>query len=308
MKIAFQMESLEDSERGITSSLYMIEEACRRGYEVYHYVPEDLSLDNNGVFAKAARVHVDMDKEKYYELGPYEHTGLTKFTAVFLRQHPPFDMMYVTTTYMLDRLQEAGVFVSNDPSSVRTYQEKISIFDFPEHIVPTLVSRDMSAIAAFFDAHKDIIIKPLYYYSSKGVIRTSRLQDAKEHLKIYPEPLMFQKYIPEIAQGRKRVLYMNGEIVGVRIRVPFEGEYLTPSDAPDYASELLPEEKPLCEKIGAYIKERGLHFVGIDLVGPYLIEINTTCTGGIPRFTDIYGINYAAKFWDMIEDVLSRRG
>jgi glutathione synthase len=304
MKVAFQMEALADSEAGITSSLYMMEEACKRRYEVYHYLPEDLSLNNDGVFAKAARVRIDMSQEKYYTLDAYGPVDLTAFDAVFLRQHPPFDMMYVTTTYILSRLQEAGVFVSNDPDAVRNHQEKISIFNFPEHIAPTLVSRDMSAIEKFFTAHKDVVIKPLYYYSSKGVIRTSSLEDARAHLALYPEALMFQKFIPEIAQGKKRILFMNGEVVSMVMRVPDKGDFLTPIHAADLKFELSAEEKILCAKIGVFLKQHGLHFVGIDLVGKYLIEINTTCTGGIPQMSKLHGINYAEKFWDVIETAM----
>ncbi|MCF8496127.1 MAG: glutathione synthase [Alphaproteobacteria bacterium] len=295
------MEALETQPGLTTSSAYLMQEARLRGYEVFHYLPQDISLEDGRVYAWAAPVKVDLSKDPYYELGPYAKTDLGDFSVVWLRQHPPFDMAYITSTYILEALRDQGVLVSNDPATVRNLNDKFIIFKFPEIIPPTLVTKNPQAAVDFLVLHGEIVVKPLYLYTSKDVIRTASVETLRAELEASAEPLMLQRFIPEISGGKKRINLIDGEIAPSIVRIPDEGDFLTPAHVPDLPYEPTASEIAMCQEIGVFCQENGLHWAGIDLVGSSLIEVNVTCPGGLDRFNKVHNIRFEACLWDAIE-------
>ncbi|MCP5361067.1 MAG: glutathione synthase [Hyphomicrobiales bacterium] len=305
MKVAFQMEPLTESEKGFTNSLFFIEEAQKRSYDVWQYAPEELSLSNNDVHATARRVWVDQSKKDYYRLGEDETLMLGEMDVIFMRNHPPFDMKYLSATYMLERLREKVLFV-NDPYWVRNCPEKLFPFEFPEFMPPTLITRDKKEIAKFLEKHGDVILKPPYDYYGHGVMR---LQPGDENIEaiigymlkqtIYP--LVFQKYLKEIKNGRIRVFFIDGEPVTARKIEYIDGTKDNSENWIQTRHSLSNHEKEMAQKLGIVFIERGLFHVGIDIIGKYLIEINTTCPGGMQVHNALDGVNYHARLWDAIE-------
>lgn len=301
MKIAFQMEPMAETERGSGNAVVLIEEAVRRGHDVYHYLMDDLSLSSDGVFALAAPVSVDLSREDYYTLGDYERVDLGHFDVVFLRQVPPVDMRYMTFLYIIDQLKKQNVLVTNDPAGILMTPEKLSIFDFPEHMPPTLVSRDKGAIERFFDRYGEIVVKPLYEYYGLGIIRTNDVTEVYSMLDSDESFLMFQAFLPDIKAGKKRVILFDGEIAAVAEKRPENGDFLTPASLPYVRCELTDVDKDVCRAVASRMKEAGLHFVGLDLVGGKLIEINNTCVGSLRAINSAYGISLQAQLWDLLE-------
>lgn len=301
MKVAFQMQALEDANPKVTNSLLFMQEANKRGYEVYHLKQDSLSIDNNGVYAMAARTTIDLENDDFFQHEPYERVDLTTFDIVFMRQLPPVDMGYITNTYILDYLKSKGVYVTNDPSGIRDVPEKLSIFNFPEYIPPTLVSSDIEEIEAFLSIHEEIVVKPLYLFTSKDIIRTKSIDDVREMLGRTDEKLMVQRFLPGIAKGKKRAVIVFGEFWAAFARVPNKGEFLTPLDAPDLVTELTEKEKEICTKVGQYATQNGLNFIGLDLIDSYLIEINNTSPAGLITPNLIYNKNYEVAYWDQLE-------
>jgi len=305
MKIAFQMEPLEETESGVHTTLFLIQEACLRGHQTFHYLPESLSLGNKGVHARLAPVTVDMSQENHYDLGDYNSADLASFDAVFMRQYPPVDMGFITATYILERLKNKGVFVTNDPFWMRNTPDKLFIFDFEKYMPPTLVSRDIFAIKEFFQEYKDIVIKPLYSYNGYGILRSTSIQEIEEELNKSEEPLMFQPFLQEIREGRKRIVLFDGEIIGALKTVPQGEDFRVYRDSVDFPYELSEGELSMCTDIGKILKERELHFVGIDLIGSYLTEINTGSVGTLPHLNRVYNKKYESILWDFIERKLA---
>ena len=302
MRIAFQMEYMNETQNGETHTLLMMEEACARGYEVFHYHPDTLSLSEKGITARLAQVHVDLSQEEYYSLQEDQTVDMSTMDVVLFRQDPPFDMNYFTNTLILEELKKDGVLFVNDPYWIRNMPDKHTIFDFKDFLPPTLVSQDIEEIEKFFAAHKDIVIKPLYSFHGHGIHRSDNIKTAKDMLEHRKEPLMFQPFLPEVYEGNKRFLFFDGDMVGAIITVPEkDGDFRIYRESKDLAYEATPEEQELCNKIGKMLKERGLIFVGIDLIGKYLTEINVGSVGSLWRFNEIYGGKWEAKLWDAIE-------
>ena len=296
------MEALADTVRAETNSLVMMEEAVARGHQVFHYHPDSVSLDNEGVFAQVAPVTVDLSKEDYFTLGAYTRVDLFGFDLIFFRQDPPFDMGYVTNTHILDMLKKHGVRVINNPFWIRNMPDKISIFDYPDYLPPTLVTRDKEQIKKFFAAHKDVVIKPLYGFHGHGVVRSSDIKDAFAALDEYAEPIMLQPFLKKIIDGNKRIVLFDGEIAGAIKNVPAnETEFRVLRTSTDVAYEPSKRELELCRNLGPILKERGLTFVGVDLIGDYLTEINVGSVGTLRRLNNVYGGKSEARLWDVIE-------
>ena len=306
MKIAFQMEPIDQPAPGDSHTLTLMHEATVRGYDVFHYTPDTVSLDNSGVVcALCATVLVNLGTKPHFDLGEYERHDLSSFDVIMFRQDPPYDIAYVTNTVLLERLRDDVLFV-NDPFWIRNMPDKLSIFDFAYYLPPTLVSRNLDEIEAFYAAHKDIIIKPLHGFHGHGITRSQSVEDAKEKLKEYPEPLMFQPFLKEVLEGNKRVVFFDGEIVGVLNSVPAnEEEFRIFRGSKDIAAELSARERKISEEVGAVLKQRGMMFVGIDFIGEYLTEINAGSVGSIFRLDEVYSDNYSAKLYDLIELKLS---
>ncbi len=302
MKVAFQMEHMSETVKGDNHSLLIIQEACKRGFDVYHYHPDTVTMSNDGVFAKIAPLNVDLTQDEYFKLGEYSKQDLSTMDVIWFRQNPPFDMCYVTNTFMLDFLKDKGVLVSNNPFWIRNMPDKLSIFDYPDYLPPSLVTRDLDEVSNFLDIHKDIVIKPLYSFHGHGVVRTSVLSEAEVELSKYPEPLLFQPFLPQISEGNRRIVLFDGEIVGALKTInKDENEFRIYRDSVDVACTPTKKELELCQKLSGLFKERGLHFIGVDFIGPYLMEINTGSIGSLLRLNEIYGECFEAKLWDVIE-------
>ncbi len=309
MKIAFQMEPMDEPVKGESHTLILMEEACWRGFEVYHYHPDDVFLNNEGVFAKAARVHVDLSKDKHFTLNAYETTDLSEMSVVLFRQDPPYDMRYVTNTFLLDNLKSAGVLFVNDPYWIRNMSDKLSGFEFKEYLPPILVGRDLDEIEAFLIAHKEVVIKPLYSFHGYGITKSFCMDEIKKVVEKSPVPFMFQPFLPEAFDGTKRILFFDGEVVGAIKSVPpvSKEDFRIFRESTDIACDITEEELEMCAKMSPVFKERGLIFAGVDLIGKYLIEINAGSVGSLVRFNEVYGGQWEAKLWDVIERKVSAK-
>ncbi|WP_306154763.1 glutathione synthase [Roseovarius sp. MMSF_3281] len=308
MKIAFQMDPIGPIDINADSTFRIAEEAQARGHELFYYTPDRLSYVEGRVMARGWPLQVQRVEGNHFELGDEETVDLSQVDVVWLRQDPPFDMFYITTTHLLQRLTP-GTLVVNDPFWVRNYPEKLLILDFPDLMPPTAIARDLETIRAFKAAHGDVILKPLYGNGGAGVFH---LPEADRNLSALHElftgfsrePLIVQKYLPEIKKGDKRVILVDGEPVGAINRIPGQGETrsnMHVGGRPEKV-DLTPRDREICEAIGPLLREKGQIFVGIDVIGDYLTEINVTSPTGIQELERFDGINVAAKIWEAIED------
>ena len=307
LKIAIQMDPIASIEiTGDTSFAFALE-AQARGHDLYYYLPDSLTLDDGRVHAKLRRLRVRDEVDNHFDEDAEIYSPLDEMNVILMRQDPPFDMAYITATHILEHLP-ATTMVVNNPAEVRNAPEKIMVLDFPDLMPPTMVSRDEDAISAFRKKYENIIIKPLYGNGGAGVFLIK--QDDKNYnallemfLSASREPVMVQAYLPDVIKGDKRIILIDGEAVGAINRVPAEGEARSNMHVGGKAeaTELSARDKIICERIGPTLKERGLLFVGIDVIGDYLTEINVTSPTGIREFERFTGISLAAKTWDAIE-------
>ena len=307
LKVAIQMDPIASIEiTGDTSFAFALE-AQARGHDLYYYLPDSLTLDEGRVYAKLRRLRVRDEVGNHFDEEAEIYSPLDEMNVILMRQDPPFDMAYITATHMLEHLP-ASTMVVNNPAEVRNAPEKIMVLDFPDLMPPTMVSRDGDAISAFRKKHENIIIKPLYGNGGAGVFLIK--QGDKNYnallemfLSASREPVMVQAYLPEVTKGDKRIILIDGEAVGAINRVPAEGEARSNMHVGGKAeaTELSTRDKIICERIGPTLKARGLLFVGIDVIGDYLTEINVTSPTGIREFERFTGISLAAKTWDAIE-------
>ena len=250
----------------------------------------------------------------HHRFGSFEELDLGGVDVVLMRQDPPFDMAYITATHLLELLPEDGPLVVNDPAAVRNAPEKLFVLRFKELMPPTLLTRDRDEIRAFWKEHGDIIVKPLFGNGGAGVFR---LRPGDENLtallemyeSIQREPVMVQRYLPEIRQGDKRIILVDGEAIGGVMRVPAEGEAranLHVGGRPA-KTELTPREREICAAIGPTLRAQGLVFVGIDVIGDWMTEINVTSPTGVQEIARLDGVDIAAKIWDAIEARLAGR-
>ncbi|WP_294613788.1 glutathione synthase [uncultured Roseovarius sp.] len=307
MKIAFQMDPIGPININGDSTFRLAEEAQARGHELFHYTPDKLAYDEGRVTARGWPLSVQRVEGDHFRLGEETTVDLADFDVVWLRQDPPFDMFYTTTTHILDRLSP-GTLVVNDPFWVRNYPEKLLILDFPQLMPPTAIARDLATIRAFRERHGDVILKPLYGNGGAGVFH---LPESDRNLSslhelftgFSREPLIVQKYLPEIKHGDKRVILVDGEPVGAINRVPATGETrsnMHVGGRPEKV-ELTARDLEICATIGPLLREKGQVFVGIDVIGNYLTEINVTSPTGIQELERFDGVNIAAKIWEVIE-------
>jgi glutathione synthase len=282
-------------------------EAQARGHSLFYYLPKNLSLRDGVVVARGHDLTVQRVYGDHATLGPERQIELSSMDVVLLRQDPPFDMGYITSTHLLERVHP-GTLVVNDPGHVRNAPEKILVTEFPELMPETLITANKDEIIAFREEYKDIILKPLYGNGGAGVFR---LREGDENLnslfemfeEFYREPIIAQRYLPEVRQGDKRVILVDGKPAGVINRVPAEGETRSNMHVGGVAekSVLSARDQEICDTIGPMLKERGLIFVGIDIIGDYLTEINVTSPTGIQEIDRYDGINLSALVWDAIE-------
>ncbi|MGK7651432.1 glutathione synthase [Roseovarius sp. B08] len=307
MKIAFQMDPIGGIDIDGDSSFRLAEEAQARGHELFYYTPDKLAYDRGRIIAQGWPLTVQRVKGDHFSLGEARVADLSEFDVVWLRQDPPFDMFYITTTHLLERVRDTTLVV-NDPFWVRNFPEKLLILDFPELMPPTAIARDLDTIRAFKAEHGDVILKPLYGNGGAGVFHLPEsdrnLSSLHEMFSGFSrEPLIVQKYLPEIKDGDKRVILVDGEPVGAINRLPGKGEVrsnMHVGGRPEKVA-LSDRDREICAIIGPRLREAGQIFVGIDVIGQYLTEINVTSPTGIQELERFDGINVARRIWDAIE-------
>jgi glutathione synthase len=307
MKIAFQMDPIGDVDINADSSFRLAEEAQARGHSLFFYTPDHLAYQEGRITARGHDMTVQRVAGDPAVLGPFREVDLAEFDVVWLRQDPPFDMNYITSTHLLDRLAETTLVVNN-PFWVRNYPEKLLVLDFPDLTPPTTIARDLTTIKEFKEKHGDVILKPLYGNGGAGVFKLTRedrnLSSLHELFTSFSrEPLIVQKFLPDVAKGDKRVILVDGEPVGAINRVPAEGETRSNMHVGGRPEKigLTDRDLEICSRIGGLLKEKGQVFVGIDVIGDYLTEINVTSPTGIQELERFDGVNIAGKIWDAIE-------
>ena len=307
MKIAFQMDPIGSVNIDADSTFRLAEEAQARGHQLFYYGPDDIAYEEGRVTARGHWMSVQRVAEQPAVLGPRTVVDLAEIDVVWLRQDPPFDMHYITTTHLLDRIAP-GTLVVNDPFWVRNSPEKLLVLNFPELTPPTTIARDLETIKAFKAKHGDVILKPLYGNGGAGVFRLDQndrnLSSLHELFTGFSrEPLIVQKYLPAVSKGDKRVILVDGEPVGAINRVPAAGEVrsnMHVGGRPEKVA-LTERDREICATIGPVLKEKGQIFVGIDVIGDWLTEINVTSPTGIQELERFDGVNVAAQIWKAIE-------
>jgi len=312
LTVAIQMDPIEKIDINGDSTFALALEAQARGHELFYYGPKDLSWRDGKVTAFMRPLSVKNAKGDHFALGEAAVHDLSKLDVVLMRQDPPFDMSYISATHMLERIHPKTLVV-NDPAEVRNAPEKLFVTTFADFIPPTLISSDPREIRAFRAAHKDIILKPLYGNGGAGVFR---VREGDENLgsllemftTFYREPVIVQRYLPEVRQGDKRIILVDGEYAGAINRVPAEGEARSNMHVggKPVATELTARERDICAAIGPELKKRGFLFTGIDVIGDYMTEINVTSPTGIHEVRRFGGADIAALVWDAIEKKRSK--
>ena len=310
-KIAFQMDHIGTVDIFADSTFRLAYEAQDRGHELFHYLPEDLWYENNRIMARGNPLQVRNEISDHYSFGETQEVDLSSYDVVWLRQDPPFDMTYITTTYLLERLKPETLVV-NDPFWVRNNSEKLVALNYPELIPPTIISRNKIVLDKFRSEHGDIVVKPLYGNGGSGVFRIKygdqnfnslcEMFFAQDRL-----PVIVQKYIPEITNGDKRVLLVDGEPIGAINRIPSENEVRSNLHVGGQAkpTELTCRDLEICTNIGPFLRDHGFVFTGIDVIGEYLTEINVTSPTGIVELERFTGTNTAERIWEVIENKIT---
>ena len=308
LAVAIQMDPIDTINIDADSTFALALEGQARGHALFHYLPQALTLRDGRLFAQGRRLEVFRRHGNHHRFGEFEELDLAGFDVVLMRQDPPFDMAYITATHLLELLQEEGPLVVNDPASVRNAPEKLFVLRFRELMPPTLLTLDIGEIREFWREHGDIIVKPLFGNGGAGVFH---LRPGDENLNaliemynaFHREPVMVQRYLPEVRQGDKRIILVEGEPVGAVNRVPPEGEARANLHVGGRAEKtvLTERERDICAAIGPTLREQGLVFVGIDVIGDYITEINVTSPTGIQEIARLDGIDLAVNIWDAIE-------
>ena len=307
LTIAVQMDPIHAIDIRGDSTFALMLEAQSRGHTLLVYVPNDLTYRDGRVSARCFAAEIRDVEGDHVTLGDEQITDLSQVDVVLMRQDPPFDMGYITATHLLEHIHPKTLVV-NDPKEVRNAPEKLFVTRFEGVLPPTLISRDRYEIEAFRDEFDDIIVKPLFGNGGVGVFH---IKPGDENLNsllemfegTYPEPFIVQKYLPEVRNGDKRIILVDGKPVGAINRVPAEGEARSNMHVGGQAmkSDLTQREEEICSIIGPELSARGLLFVGIDVIGDYLTEINVTSPTGIREMERFDGTNVAALIWDAIE-------
>lgn len=311
LKVAIQMDPIDGIDIDADSSFRIAEEAQARGHSLFYYTPDKLAYQQGRVAARGWPLTVRREVGNHFSLGELQEIDLSSQDVIWLRQDPPFDMGYITTTHILEMVHPETMVV-NDPMWVRNYPEKLLVLQFPDLTPPTTIARDLETLKAFKDEHGDIILKPLYGNGGAGVFRLDpndrNLNSLHELFTgINREPLIAQKFLHDVAKGDKRVILVDGDPVGAINRVPAKGETrsnMHVGGRPEKV-ELTDRDREICDRIGPLLREKGQIFVGIDVIGGNLTEINVTSPTGIQELERFDGINVAEKIWQAIE---SRRG
>jgi len=313
LKVAVQMDPVEGINIHTDTTFLMMETAQERGHSLWVYTPERLSLEEGHVRARGRPLTLRRELGNHFTAGDMELRDLEEFDVVLMRQDPPFDMAYITATHFLEKVHPK-VLVVNNPAEVRNAPEKLFVTGFEGVQPPTLITADIDAIYDFRARHGDMVLKPLYGGGGSGVARLKaddpNLDALLElHAMIGREPVIAQKFLPAVAQGDKRILLVDGEPVGAINRVPAAGQVRSNLRVGGRAEqvELTARDKELCAIIGPQLRARGLLFVGIDVIGDYLTEINVTSPTGAQQLKRFSGVDATAWMWDRIEEIRASR-
>ena len=307
LNVAVQMDPVERINIRGDSTFALLLEAQKRGHALSYFTPNRLAQHGDRVFATAQSLTVRDKEGDHFTLGDARRTELTAFDVILLRQDPPFDMAYITTTHMLERVHPKTLVV-NDPAHVRNAPEKIFVLEFPDLMPPTLVTRDLAEIKAFREEHGDIVMKPLYGNGGAAVFRLTR--DDLNFGSLYDlfattfrEQWMIQKFLPAVKDGDKRIILVDGEFAGAVNRVPAADDLRSNMVRGGAAkqTDLTAREREICARLGPALRERGLIFVGIDVIDGFLTEINVTSPTGLRAIRNLGGPDIAAIIWNCIE-------
>jgi glutathione synthase len=307
LKVAIQMDPIAPINIDADSTFRIALEAQARGHELFYYTPDKLAFQEGTVTARGWPLTLRRVKGDHFTLGTETEVDLSTFDVVWLRQDPPFDMGYITTTHLLDLIHPRTLVV-NDPFWVRNYPEKLLVLRFPQLTPPTAIARDLQTLRDFRDRHGDIILKPLYGNGGAGVFKLGpsdgNLASLYEMFTgMSREPMIVQKFLPAVVNGDKRVILVDGEPVGAINRVPAKGETrsnMHVGGRPEKVA-LTDRDREICAAIGPLLREKGQIFVGIDVIGDWLTEINVTSPTGIQELERFDGTNAAEKIWQAIE-------
>ena len=307
LKVAVQMDPIERINIRGDSTFALLLEAQKRGHNLFYYTPDRLAQIGNELFAAVQPLQVRDRQGDHFTLGEPARSTLAAFDVILLRQDPPFDLAYITTTHLLERIHPRTLVV-NDPAHVRNAPEKIFVLEFSDLMPPTLVTRDLAEIRAFREQHGDIVMKPLYGSGGAAVFRLTR--DDLNFGSLYDlfattfrEQWMVQKFLPAVKNGDKRIILVDGEFAGAVNRVPAADDLRSNMvrGGAAQATDLTAREKEICARLGPALRARGLLFVGIDVIDGYLTEINVTSPTGLRAIKNLGGPDIAAMIWDKIE-------
>ena len=310
MKIAFQMDPIEYVDINADSTFRLAEEAQNRGHDLYVYTPNDLTFNRGKVAAKVRSISLKRKIGDHVNFGALELLDLSEFDVIWLRQDPPFDMGYITNTHLLDLVAKETLIVNN-PFWVRNLPEKLLVLEFPDLIPDTVISRDLEEIKEFKREFKDIIVKPLYGNGGAGIFRLK--EDDKNLTSLHElfsnmssEPLIAQAFLPDVKNGDKRIILVDGSPVGAINRVPKAGEIRSNMHVGGKAepAKIRQRDREICSAIGSTLKSKGQVFVGIDVIGEYLTEINVTSPTGIQELEQFDNVNIAEMIWQAVEEKL----
>ena len=310
MKIAFQMDPIEYVDINADSTFRLAEEAQNRGHDLYVYSPNDLTFNRGKVAAKVRSISLKRKIGDHVSFGAVELLDLSEFGVIWLRQDPPFDMGYITNTHLLDLVDKETLIVNN-PFWVRNLPEKLLVLEFPDLIPDTVISRDLDEIKEFKREFKDIIVKPLYGNGGAGIFRLK--EDDKNLTSLHElfsnlssETLIAQAFLHDVKNGDKRIILVDGSPVGAINRVPKAGEIRSNMHVGGKAepAKLSQRDREICSAIGPTLKSKGQVFVGIDIIGDYLTEINVTSPTGIQELERFDNVNIAEMIWHAVEEKL----
>jgi len=307
LKVAVQMDPIQRINVRGDSTFALLLEAQKRGHAIAYYTPDRLALSGNRLFATVETLSVRDVVGDHFTLQEPRRVELTAFDVLLLRQDPPFDLAYVTTTHLLERIHPRTLVV-NDPVGVRNAPEKVFVTEFPDLMPPTLITRDLAEIKAFRAAHGDIVMKPLYGHGGGAVFRVTR--DDLNFGSLYDmfavtfrEQWVVQKFLPAYKEGDKRIILVDGEFAGAVNRIPAADDLRSNMvrGGVATATDLTKREREICARLGPALRARGLLFVGIDVIGDFITEINVTSPTGIRAVQNVGGPDIAALIWDKIE-------
>ncbi len=307
LAVAIQMDAIESIDIEGDSTFVLALEAQRRGHALYYYLPQALSFGDGQVYAWAQPLQVRREKGNHFTLGTPERLDLATMDVVLMRQDPPFDMAYITATHLLEHIHPQTLVV-NDPVSVRNAPEKLFVAHFPDLMPPTLITSSREEVLAFRERYGDIIVKPLFGNGGAGVFHIAPGDEnlnalLEMYTELYREPLIVQKYLPEVRAGDKRIILIDGLPMGATNRIPPPGEARSNMHVGGRAvkAELNRRETEICEAIGPTLVKMGLIFVGIDVIGDWLTEINVTSPTGLQEINRFDGVSLESDIWNAIE-------